>query len=155
MKENYDILVNFINLEHEFIQCHQTQFDEGSDDYMGQKINDLKKKSLRTNMLKGKRLNIFDLKAVREEAPETETAPSLWGIECARQLAEVSEQLPQNGFGEMIQWTREGKLWEFPMNNEAVKSHDQRVYTFFMLLIHIIGLFSENTLKFYTPGGDV
>lgn len=45
MKENYDILVNFINLEHEFIQCHQTQFDEGSDDYMGQKINDLKKKS--------------------------------------------------------------------------------------------------------------
>ena len=70
-------------------------------------------------MLKGKRLNIFDLKAVRVEAPETETAPSLWDIECARQLAKVSEQLPQNGFGEMIQWTREGKLWEFPVNNEA------------------------------------
>ncbi|XP_026920544.1 28S ribosomal protein S31, mitochondrial isoform X1 [Acinonyx jubatus] len=98
---------------------HQIQFDEGSNDYVGQKkTNDLKK-SLRKNMLKGKRLNIFDLKAVTEEAPETETAPSLWDVEFAKQLAEVNEQPLQNGFEEMIQWTKEGKLWEFPINNEA------------------------------------
>ncbi|XP_072653357.1 small ribosomal subunit protein mS31 isoform X2 [Canis lupus baileyi] len=49
---------------------HQIQFDEGSDDYMSQKTSDVKK-SLRKNMLKGKRLNIFDLKAVTEETSET------------------------------------------------------------------------------------
>lgn len=98
---------------------HQIQFDEGSNDYVGQKkTNDLKK-SLRKNILKGKRLNIFDLKAVTEKAPETETAPSLWDVEFAKQLAEVNEQPLQNGFEEMIQWTKEGKLWEFPINNEA------------------------------------
>ena len=73
-------------------------------------------------MLKGKRLNIFDLKAVRVEAPETETAPSLWDIEFAKQLAAVNEQPLQNGFAEMIQWTKDGKLWEFPINNEAGRS---------------------------------
>ncbi|XP_008705124.1 28S ribosomal protein S31, mitochondrial isoform X1 [Ursus maritimus] len=97
---------------------HQIQFDEGTDDYMGQETRDLKK-SLRKNMLKGKRLNIFDFKAVTEEAPETETAPSLWEVEFAKQLAAVNEQPLQNGFAEMIQWTKEGKLWEFPVNNEA------------------------------------
>ncbi|XP_045725788.1 small ribosomal subunit protein mS31 [Mirounga angustirostris] len=97
---------------------HQIQFDEGTDNYMGQKTDALKK-SLRKNMLKGKRLNIFDLKAVTEEAPETETAPSLWEVEFAKQLATVNEQPLQNGFAEMIQWTKEGKLWEFPINNEA------------------------------------
>ncbi|XP_044943900.1 28S ribosomal protein S31, mitochondrial-like isoform X2 [Mustela putorius furo] len=75
--------------------------------------------SLRKNMLKRKRLNIFDLKAVTEEAPETETAPSLWDVEFAKQLAMVNEQPLQNGFAEMIQWTKEGKLWEFPIDNEA------------------------------------
>ncbi|XP_044769123.1 28S ribosomal protein S31, mitochondrial isoform X2 [Neomonachus schauinslandi] len=95
---------------------HQIQFDEGTDNYMGQKTDDLKK---RKNMLKGKRLNIFDLKAVTEEAPETETAPSLWEVEFAKQLAAVNEQPLQNGFAEMIQWTKDGKLWEFPINNEA------------------------------------
>ncbi|XP_046935076.1 28S ribosomal protein S31, mitochondrial [Lynx rufus] len=98
---------------------HQIQFDEGSNDYMGQKKTSDLKKSLRKNILKGKRLNIFDLKAITEEAPETETAPSLWDVEFAKQLAEVNEQPLQNGFEEMIQWTKEGKLWEFPINNEA------------------------------------
>ncbi|XP_077608704.1 small ribosomal subunit protein mS31 isoform X1 [Crocuta crocuta] len=98
---------------------HQIQFDEGSSECLGPKrTNDLKK-SLRKNMLKGKRLNIFDLKAITEESPETETTPSLWDVEFAKQLAQVNEQPLQNGFEEMIQWTKEGKLWEFPINNEA------------------------------------
>lgn len=52
----------------------------------------------------------------------TETAPSLWDVEFAKQLAAVNEQPFQNGFEEIIQWTKEGKLWEFPVNNEAGKS---------------------------------
>uniref|UniRef100_A0A2R9AH14 Small ribosomal subunit protein mS31 n=1 Tax=Pan paniscus TaxID=9597 RepID=A0A2R9AH14_PANPA len=93
------------------------QFDEGYDNYPGQeKTDDLKK---RKNIFTGKRLNIFDMMAVTKEAPETDTSPSLWDVEFAKQLATVNEQPLQNGFEELIQWTKEGKLWEFPINNEA------------------------------------
>ncbi|KAI5129694.1 28S Ribosomal Protein S31 [Manis pentadactyla] len=98
---------------------HEIQRDEEEDEHVGQKGTGGLGKSLRRNILKGKRLNIFQLKAVAEEAPETETAPSLWDVEFAKQLAAVNEQPSQNGFEEMIQWTKEGKLWEFPVNNEA------------------------------------
>ncbi|GAB1293037.1 28S ribosomal protein S31, mitochondrial [Apodemus speciosus] len=54
------------------------------------------------------------VKHLNQEAP-----PSLWEIEFAKQLATVNEQPFANGFEEMIQWTKEGKLWEFPVNNEA------------------------------------
>ena len=40
-------------------------------------------------------------------------------MECTKQLASVNSQPFQNGFEEMIQWRHEGKLWEFPVNNEA------------------------------------
>ncbi|EGV95016.1 28S ribosomal protein S31, mitochondrial [Cricetulus griseus] len=50
---------------------------------------------------------------------EKKASPSLWEIEFAKQLATVNEQPLGNGFEEMIQWTKEGKLWEFPVNNEA------------------------------------
>ncbi|XP_049709057.1 28S ribosomal protein S31, mitochondrial isoform X1 [Elephas maximus indicus] len=97
---------------------HQIQFDDGSDDYLDhQKSADLRQ-SLRRDIFKGKRLDIFDIKAA-EEAPETETSPSIWDVEFAKQLATVNQQPFQNGFEEMIQWTKEGKLWEFPINNEA------------------------------------
>nr|XP_020023103.1 28S ribosomal protein S31, mitochondrial [Castor canadensis] len=100
---------------------YQIQFDEGADDCHGQEKTADRKKRLRKNLFMGKRLNIFDIKAFAEEAPETETSPSLWEIEFAKQLATVNKQPFQNGFEEMIQWTKEGKLWEFPINNEAGK----------------------------------
>lgn len=98
---------------------HQIQFDEGSDSYVDQEKTVDLRKSFRKHIFKGKRLNIFDPKAVTEEAPETETAPSLWDVEFAKQLAAMNEQPFQNGFEEMMQWTKEGILWEFPINNEA------------------------------------
>nr|5AJ3_h Chain h, MITORIBOSOMAL PROTEIN MS31, MRPS31 [Sus scrofa] len=98
---------------------HQIQFDEGTDDFADQEKTLNLKKSFRKNIFKGRRLNIFEPQAVTEEAPETEAVPSLWDIEFAKQLAAVTERPFQNGFEEMIQWTKEGKLWEFPINNEA------------------------------------
>ncbi|KAM7110681.1 small ribosomal subunit protein mS31 isoform 1-T1 [Molossus nigricans] len=97
---------------------HQIQFDEESDNYVGQEKTADLRKSFRKNIFKGKRLHIFDPKAATDEAPETDTAPSLWDVEFAKQLAAVNELSCQNGFEEMIQWTKEGKLWEFPINNE-------------------------------------
>uniref|UniRef100_A0A2K5LFC9 Small ribosomal subunit protein mS31 n=1 Tax=Cercocebus atys TaxID=9531 RepID=A0A2K5LFC9_CERAT len=98
---------------------HQIQFDDGYDSSPDQqKTTDLRKR-LRKNIFSGKRLHIFDMTAVTKEAPETDASPSLWDVEFAKQLATVDGQLLQNGFEELIQWTKEGKLWEFPINNEA------------------------------------
>ncbi|XP_012578597.1 PREDICTED: 28S ribosomal protein S31, mitochondrial [Condylura cristata] len=97
---------------------HQIQFDEGSsDDSLAQEKTVGPRK--RKDLFKGKRLNIFEIKVDTEEALETETTPSLWDVEFAKQLAAINEQPFQNGFEEMIQWTKEGKLWQFPINNEA------------------------------------
>ncbi|XP_067419152.1 small ribosomal subunit protein mS31 [Emydura macquarii macquarii] len=69
---------------------------------------------------RGKRLNIFPIPpTVTEGTPEAEASPTLWDLEFANQIAAVNQKPPRNGFEEMIQWTKEGKLWEFPINNEA------------------------------------
>ncbi|XP_048197410.1 28S ribosomal protein S31, mitochondrial isoform X2 [Perognathus longimembris pacificus] len=98
---------------------HQIKFDEGSEGYLGKKNTADLQNSFRKSLFMGKRLNIFDQKTFSEEASEAETPPSLWEIEFAKQLATVNEQPFQNGFEEMIQWTKQGKLWEFPIDNEA------------------------------------
>lgn len=40
-------------------------------------------------------------------------------MDFANQLSLSTNQMPRNGFEEMIQWTKEGKLWQYPVNNEA------------------------------------
>nr|BAE00913.1 unnamed protein product [Macaca fascicularis] len=98
---------------------HQIQFDDGYDSSPDQQKTTDFRKRLRKNIFSGKRLHIFDMTAVTKEAPETDASPSLWDVGFAKQLATVDGQLLQNGFEELIQWTKEGKLWEFPINNEA------------------------------------
>ncbi|XP_039329323.1 small ribosomal subunit protein mS31 [Saimiri boliviensis] len=97
---------------------YQIQFDEGPDSYPDQKTADFRKR-IKKGIFKGKRLYIFDMTAATKEDSETDTSPSLWDVEFAKKLAAVNEQPLQNGFEELIQWTKEGKLWEFPINNEA------------------------------------
>ncbi|KAM8975069.1 small ribosomal subunit protein mS31 isoform 2-T2 [Pelodytes ibericus] len=77
--------------------------------------------------LYGKRLNVFPVTASAEQLIETESSPSLWDLELAKQIASTCEQPPRNGFEEMIQWTQEGKLWTFPINNEAGLDEEQNV----------------------------
>lgn len=52
---------------------------------------------------------------------ESESSPTLWDLELAKEIATSCEQPFRNGFEEMIQWTNEGKLWTFPIDNEAGK----------------------------------
>ncbi|XP_055982185.1 small ribosomal subunit protein mS31 [Sorex fumeus] len=98
---------------------HQIQFDEGTDHILlGEKTIDMRN-SIKRSISKGKRLNIFEPKTDTAEAPKAETAPTLWDVEFAKQLATVNQQPFRNGFEEMIEWTKEGKLWTFPIDNEA------------------------------------
>ncbi|XP_075707865.1 small ribosomal subunit protein mS31 [Rhinoderma darwinii] len=86
-------------------------------------MRDATKKSLYT----GKRLKIFPISAAPEAPIGTETLPTLWDLELAKEIANTCKHPPRNGFEEMIQWTKEGKLWTFPIDNEAGLDEEQKV----------------------------
>ncbi|KAG8585021.1 hypothetical protein GDO81_004867 [Engystomops pustulosus] len=85
-------------------------------------MRDATKKSLYS----GKRLKIFPVPAALETSIGTEVSPNLWDLELAKEIAFISEHPPRNGFEEMIQWTKEGKLWTFPVDNEAGLYEEQK-----------------------------
>lgn len=45
----------------------------------------------------------------------------MWDATHAREIQQTVVQPPSNAFVEMIQWTRQGKLWTFPIDNEIGK----------------------------------
>ncbi|XP_068457042.1 small ribosomal subunit protein mS31 [Clinocottus analis] len=73
----------------------------------------------RRDLFSGKRLNIFSLTPDEDRVESTVARPSLWDIEFANQLSLSTNQTLRNGLEEMIQWTKEGKMWQYPINNEA------------------------------------
>ncbi|NXL33422.1 RT31 protein, partial [Glaucidium brasilianum] len=86
----------------------------------------------------GKRLNIFT-KASKEteNALKTVSSPTIWDLEFAKEIAAVTAQPPRNGFEEMIQWTKEGILWEFPIDNEAGMEDDAEFHEHIFLEKHL------------------
>ncbi|XP_026228471.1 28S ribosomal protein S31, mitochondrial [Anabas testudineus] len=73
----------------------------------------------RWNLFTGRKLNIF-LPTTDQDGVEPAVArPTLWDMDFANRLSLSTNQMPRNGFDEMIQWTREGKMWQYPINNEA------------------------------------
>uniref|UniRef100_A0A8C1ME94 Small ribosomal subunit protein mS31 n=1 Tax=Cyprinus carpio TaxID=7962 RepID=A0A8C1ME94_CYPCA len=64
-----------------------------------------------------KRLNLFA--AAAEQDALSDLGPTLWDIDLVNQIVQATNQMPRNGFEEMIQWTKEGRLWLYPINNEA------------------------------------
>uniref|UniRef100_A0A3Q3K8H9 Small ribosomal subunit protein mS31 n=1 Tax=Monopterus albus TaxID=43700 RepID=A0A3Q3K8H9_MONAL len=73
----------------------------------------------RQTLFTGKKLNIFSLTTDEDGAESAFARPTLWDIDLATQLSLSINQMPRNGLEEMIQWTKEGKLWQYPINNEA------------------------------------
>ncbi|CAN0226927.1 unnamed protein product, partial [Lampetra fluviatilis] len=69
-------------------------------------------------------LNIFrelprdDAAAASGEQQQQAFEPTLWELEQESAIAATVSHAPRNGFEEMIQWTEEGKLWLYPVNNE-------------------------------------
>ncbi|XP_015707383.1 28S ribosomal protein S31, mitochondrial isoform X2 [Coturnix japonica] len=86
----------------------------------------------------GKRLNIFTKASPEmENALKTVSSPTIWDLEFAKEIAAVTEQPPRNGFEEMIQWTKEGILWEFPIDNEAGMEDDAEFHEHIFLEKHL------------------
>ncbi|NWR55028.1 RT31 protein, partial [Bucorvus abyssinicus] len=86
----------------------------------------------------GGRLNIFTKASTEtENALETVSSPTIWDLEFAKEIAAITAQPPRNGFEEMIQWTKEGILWEFPIDNEAGMEDDAEFHEHIFLEKHL------------------
>ncbi|NXT79354.1 RT31 protein, partial [Zapornia atra] len=98
----------------------------------------------------GKRLNIFTKASTEtENALEAVSSPTIWDVEFAKQIAAVTAQPPRNGFEEMIQWTKEGILWEFPIDNEAGMEDDAEFYEHIFLEKHLEGFPKQGPIRHF------
>ncbi|XP_042354577.1 28S ribosomal protein S31, mitochondrial [Plectropomus leopardus] len=100
---------------------NQIQFDDDGRGYtrdigVTAELNNVRRKR---SLFTGKRLNIFSPSTDKDKVEATVARPTLWNVEFANKLVHWTDQTPRNGFEEMIQWTKEGKLWQYPINNEA------------------------------------
>ncbi|XP_009990756.1 PREDICTED: 28S ribosomal protein S31, mitochondrial [Tauraco erythrolophus] len=92
----------------------------------------------RRSLKVGRRLNIFTkASAETENALKTVSSPTIWDLEFAKEIAAVTAQPPRNGFEEMIQWTKEGILWDFPIDNEAGMEDDAEFHEHIFLEKHL------------------
>ncbi|XP_019124979.2 small ribosomal subunit protein mS31 [Larimichthys crocea] len=100
--------------------ANQIWFDEDGRGYTDDRENAAETDAggKRRNLFTGKRLNIFS-PTTEEGVESTAARPTLWDVEFAHQLTQATNHTPRNGLEEMIQWTKEGKMWQYPVNNEA------------------------------------
>ncbi|NXW59180.1 RT31 protein, partial [Eurystomus gularis] len=92
----------------------------------------------RRSLKVGRRLNIFTKASTEtENALQTVPSPTIWDLEFAAEIAAMTAQPPRNGFEEMIQWTKEGILWEFPIDNEAGMEDDAEFHEHIFLEKHL------------------
>ncbi|XP_068021411.1 small ribosomal subunit protein mS31 isoform X2 [Melanerpes formicivorus] len=98
----------------------------------------------------GRRLNIFTkASAAAQKALETVSPPTIWDLEFAKEIAAVTAQPPRNGFEEMIQWTKEGILWEFPVDNEAGMEEDAEFHEHIFLEKHLEGFPQQGPIRHF------
>ncbi|NXK46257.1 RT31 protein, partial [Chauna torquata] len=98
----------------------------------------------------GRRLNIFaKAPPEMENALKTVSSPTIWDLEFAKEVAAVTEQPPRNGFEEMIQWTKEGILWEFPIDNEAGMDDDAEFHEHIFLEKHLKDFPKQGPLRHF------
>ncbi|XP_075346419.1 small ribosomal subunit protein mS31 isoform X1 [Mycteria americana] len=92
----------------------------------------------RRSLKVGGRLNIFTKASTEtENTLKTVSSPTIWDLEFAKEIAAITAQPPRNGFEEMIQWTKEGILWEFPIDNEAGMEDDAEFHEHIFLEKHL------------------
>ncbi|KAK5624149.1 hypothetical protein CRENBAI_002455 [Crenichthys baileyi] len=98
----------------------QIRFDDDGQGYTRDRgiTSELANVRKRRNIFPTKRLNIFSPTTDEQRGDSALAKPTLWDLDFANELSLTTNQMPRNGFEEMIQWTKEGKLWHYPINNE-------------------------------------
>ncbi|XP_030010753.1 small ribosomal subunit protein mS31 [Sphaeramia orbicularis] len=99
---------------------NQIRFDEDEQMYTRDRgiTNELDSVWKRKKLFTVKRLNIFVPPTDEDAVEPTVARPTLWDVDFANQLSLLTDQMPQNGIEEMILWTKQGKVWQYPINNE-------------------------------------
>ncbi|NXF09811.1 RT31 protein, partial [Smithornis capensis] len=98
----------------------------------------------------GKRLNIFTKASTEpEHALKTVSSPTIWDLEFAKEIAAITAQPPRNGFEEMIQWTKDGILWEFPIDNEVGMDDGAEFHEHIFLEKHLEGFPKEGPIRHF------
>jgi len=75
-----------------------------------------KEQSDKIDLFGAKPLGIFDVNTIKQT--EQKELLATWDMLRKRELSLKASHPPRNGFEEMIQWTEQGKLWTFPIDNE-------------------------------------
>ena len=97
------------------------------------------------NLLGGEPLGIFSEENVPSTPPEDIANLNLptWDRLQAKTFSSSLSKPPSNHFQELMQWTRQGKVWTFPIDNEVGESTDgpttgfkTNFFTRFTLLPH-------------------
>ncbi|CAF3444881.1 unnamed protein product [Rotaria sp. Silwood1] len=89
---------------------------DSSDTRKSIRDNKRRQEFLRPHQLwSGEPLGIFTTKDVNEISSKT---TPIWEKYEQDELTRISSIPPRNAFEEMIQWTNDGILWKFPINNE-------------------------------------
>ncbi|XP_054853066.1 28S ribosomal protein S31, mitochondrial isoform X2 [Eublepharis macularius] len=134
-----------------FRASNQIQFDDDGRGYMIEKAFSREPSNLkRRGLYLSKRLNIFPAPPpATEKSLETVTEPTIWDVELAKEIAAVGQRPPRNGFEEMIEWTKEGKLWEFPIDNEAGFEDDVEFHEHIFLDKHLADFPKEGPIRHF------
>ncbi|KAJ7402259.1 mitochondrial ribosomal protein S31 [Pitangus sulphuratus] len=104
----------------------------------------------RRSLKVGKRLNIFTKASTEpEHALKTVSSPTIWDLEFAKEIAAITAQPPRNGFEEMIQWTKEGILWEFPIDNEVGMDDGAEFHEHIFLDKHLEGFPKDGPIRHF------
>ncbi|NXP26670.1 RT31 protein, partial [Scytalopus superciliaris] len=104
----------------------------------------------RRSLKVGKRLNIFTKASTEpEHALKTVSSPTIWDLEFAKEIAAITAQPPRNGFEEMIQWTKDGILWEFPIDNEVGMDDGAEFHEHIFLEKHLKGFPKEGPIRHF------
>ncbi|XP_048124797.1 28S ribosomal protein S31, mitochondrial [Alosa alosa] len=98
---------------------NQIRFDEDGRGYTHDRgiTSELDGVRRRKSGFTGRRLNVFTTKP--EDSPAVDAGLSLWDLDLGNRIAMATNQLPRNGFEEMLLWTKQGTFWQYPINNEA------------------------------------
>ncbi|XP_035479977.2 28S ribosomal protein S31, mitochondrial [Scophthalmus maximus] len=107
-----DMKVTKLNRRQNTGTYNQIQFDE---DGRGYKQG---AGGFQISFLREKRLDIFSPTTGEDEVDFAVARPTLWDMDYANWLSNSINLMPRNGLEEMIQWTKEGKMWQYPINNE-------------------------------------
>ncbi|CAG2121257.1 unnamed protein product, partial [Medioppia subpectinata] len=94
------------------------------------------------NLFSGESIGIFEA-----DMKEATDAPKMliWDRLLDDKLHEAVAQPPKNMFEEMIQWTEEGKLWKYPINNEQGLEEEEKVPFYeHVLLDHLLEGFPDS-----------